>query len=269
MAVGAPARAGSAPALVDSASALVGQTPALVGQTPALVGQAPKVRLTAGFAPERLGAGTTVHLGFQLAVPPGQIPPPLTELGVLYPAELGIATSSLGLENCTAAQLEEAGLAGCPANSLMGRGSALVDVPFTLGPVLEKVRITLLSGPVQEGHLGLLFFADGESPVIAQLIFPGLVLPAQAPFGGILETQLPLVHTVPEGPNAAVVSMQTTIGPSHITYYRRSHGRRVGFQPRGILLPSRCPHRGFLFTIQLGFQNGAHAEASTTVPCPR
>lgn len=255
VAVGTPARAGS--------------SPALVGQTPALAGQAPAVRLTAGFSPKRLGAGTTVHLGFQIAVPAGQIPPPLTELGVLYPAELGIATSNLGLDDCTAAVLQEAGLAGCPPNSLMGRGSALVDVPFTLGPVLEKVRITLLSGPVQEGHLGLLFFADGESPVIAQLIFPGLILPAQAPFGGILETQLPLVHTVPEGPYATVVSMQTTIGPSHITYYRRAHGRLVGFRPRGILLPSRCPHGGFLFTIHLGFQNGAHAEASTTVPCPR
>jgi hypothetical protein len=122
---------------------------------------------------------------------------------------------------------------------------------------------------VQEGHLGLLFFADGESPVIAQLIFPGLIMPARAPFGGILETQLPLVHTVPEGPYAAVVSMQTTIGPSHITYYRRVRGRRVGFRPRGILLPSRCPRGGFLFTIHLGFENGARTEASTTVPCPR
>ena len=273
---GVAARAGSAPTLAGQAATPTGQTPTLAGQAPtlagqaaALAGQAPTVRLTAGFSPKRLSAGTTVHLGFQIAVPAGQIPPPLTELGVLYPAELGIATNNLGLESCTASQLQEAGLAGCPANSLMGRGSALVDVPFTLGPVLERVQITLLSAPVQEGHLGLLFFADGESPVIAQLVFTGLILPAQAPFGGILETQLPLVHTVPEGPYAAVVSMQTTIGPSHIIYYRRVHHRLVGYRPRGILLPSRCPHGGFLFTIHLGFENGARAEASTTVPCPR
>jgi hypothetical protein len=229
----------------------------------------PTVSLTAGFSPERLGAGTTVHLGFQIAEPAGEIPPALTELGVLYPAELGIATSSLGLDNCTLARLQEDGLAGCPANSLMGYGSAQVEVPFALGPVLEPVSITLLSGPVQEGHLGLLFYADGESPVIADLIFPGVVLPAQEPFGGILDTQLPLVRSVPEGPDAVVVRMETTIGPNHLTYYRRVRHRMVGFHPRGILLPSRCPSGGFLFVAHLTFQNGAQVEASTAVPCPR
>jgi hypothetical protein len=234
----------------------------------AAAGQAPAVRLTASFSPERLGAGTTVHLGFQITAPAGEIPPPLTELGVRYPAELGIATSNLGLESCTAARLREDGLAGCPTNSLMGLGSALVDVPFELGPVLESVRVTLLSGPVLEGHLGLLFFANGESPVLAGLVFPGLLLPTQEPFGGLLDVRLPLVPSVPEGPDAAILSMETTIGPSHITYYRHVHHRLVGFRPRGILLPSRCPRGGFLFTAQLTFQNGANVDASTTVPCP-
>jgi hypothetical protein len=243
-------------------------TKALAG-TEAEAQQTPTVTLKAEFSPEHLGAGTTVHLGFQITEPSGAIPPPLTELGVLYPAELGIATSDLGLEECSLARLEEDGLAGCPANSLMGHGSAQVDVPFLLGPVLEPVSITLLSGPVQEGHLGLLFFANGASPVLAALIFAGAVLPAQGPFGGILDTRLPLVASVPEGPDASLVRMETTIGPSHLTYYRRVRNRMVGFRPRGILLPSSCPHGGFLFTAHLTFQNGAHAETSTAVPCPR
>ncbi len=243
--------------------------PTARGKVGLSLGPAPEVTLAAGFSPERLGAGTTVHLGFRIAEPGGGIPPPLTELGVLYPAELGIATSSLGLEGCSLEVLREDGVGGCPANSLMGRGSAQIDVPFLLGPVLEPVGLTLLSGPVQEGHLGLLFFANGESPVIAKLPFAGVVLPAQGRFGGLLSAQIPLVPAVPEGPDAAIVSMQTTIGPSHLTYYRRVHGRLAGFRPRGILLPSSCPRGGFPFTAQLTFQSGARVEAGTAVPCPR
>jgi hypothetical protein len=92
-------------------------------------GAAQTVRLTAGFSPERLGAGTTVSLGFQIAARGGEIPSPLTEVAVLYPAELGIGTSSLGLEACSPSQLQAEGLAGCPSNSLMGYGSALIEVP--------------------------------------------------------------------------------------------------------------------------------------------
>jgi hypothetical protein len=227
------------------------------------------VTLTAGFSPERLGAGTTVHLGFQIAATAGQAPAPLTEVEVLYPDELGIGTSSLGLEACSPSELQEEGLAGCPANSLMGHGSVLVEIPFTTGPVLERAHITLLSTSLQKGHPGLLFFASGESPVLAELIFPGLLLPAQAPFGGSLDTELPLVPSVSGGPDAAVIRMDTTIGPSHITYHERVHGRIVSFHPQGILLPSSCPRGGFLFVVHLTFQEGPDAAASTAVPCPR
>lgn len=199
------------------------------------------MKLSVSFSPERLGAGTTVSLGFQISTASGQAPSPLTAIELLYPGNLGIASSSLGLETCSPNSLERSGLAGCPANSLMGRGSALVSVPFGPRTLLEQARITLLSGPVQNGRLGLLFFASGEIPVLANLVFPGIVLPAPAPFGGLLDATLPLVPSVPGGPDAAVVRLQTTIGPSHITYYERVKGKIVGFHPRGILLPKSCP----------------------------
>jgi hypothetical protein len=257
-----PASAGAVHARVRAVSALPGTE-----QSPA--GAPPPARLTVSFAPERLGAGTTVHLGFQIATPAGRAPTPLSEVQVLYPAELGIGTSSLGLENCSLSRLQAEGLAGCPANSLMGYGGALVEVPFETGPVLEHAQLTLVSGPVQEGHLGLLFLASGAYPVLAEFIFPGFVLPVGAPFGGSLDTSLPPIPSVPGGPDAAVIAMHTTIGPSHITYHERVHGRVVSFHPQGILLPASCPHGGFLFVLHLIFQDGTEADASTAVPCPR
>jgi len=263
-----------------SAALICGLLPLCVGGVPARAGAAANaspglseaagaVKLAVSFSPERLGGGTTVSLGFQISTPSGQTPSPLTSIELLYPGNLGIASSSLGLETCSPTSLEQNGLAGCPANSLMGRGSALVAVPFGPRILLEQASITLLSGPVQNGHLGLLFFASGEIPVLANLVFPGLVLPANAPFGGLLDATLPPVPSVPGGPDASVLRLQTTIGPRHITYYERVNGRTIAFHPKGILLPKSCPRGGFPFTANLTFQNTAHASASTAVPCPR
>jgi hypothetical protein len=229
---------------------------------------APAVKLEATFTPERLGAGTTVHVGFQIAARAGQAPSPVTGIQLRYPHGLGLASSDLGLETCAPTLLEVSGLTACPTDSLMGRGSAVVEVPSRTDSVLEQARVTLVSGPVQNGHLDLLYFVSGDLPVLARLVFPGLVLPTSLPFGGNLETKLPLVQSVPEGPDVALTQMQTTIGPSGITYTERVKGRLISFHPKGILLPSSCPNGGFPFAVRLSFQDGASARAGTRVPCP-
>jgi hypothetical protein len=230
---------------------------------------APTVKLTAAFTPERLGGGTTVHLGFRIGAGAGETPAPVTDIELLYPAGLGLGTSELGLQTCLPAVLEQGGPAACPTNSLMGRGSATVRVPFRTDSVRERARVTLVSGPVQNGRLGLMFFADGDFPVLAALVFPGLVTPAQAPWGGLLAAELPLVASVPQGPDVVLTEMQTTIGPRGILYTERVHGRTIYFHPAGILLPATCPRGGFPFAIRLSFEGGATASGSTAVPCPR
>lgn len=229
----------------------------------------PSVQLTAALTPERLGAGTTIHFGFSVLVPPGQVPTPISQVDLLYPERLGIATSGLGISTCTAAVLETQGPPGCPPNSVMGYGTALVAVPF--GPQLlrEEARTTTFMAPVTNGRLGLLFFADGESPVAAALVFPGLVLPAPVPFGGDLNALLPLVPTLPEAPDAALVKLTTTLGPSHITYVEFKKGQTIPYHPQGILLPRTCPRGGFRFAARFVFANGTRASAGATVACPR
>jgi hypothetical protein len=224
--------------------------------------------MTASFSPEHLGAGTTIHFGFQIAASGGQVPSPLTGVELFYPANFGIADSDLGLNGCQVAALEADGPSGCPENSRMGYGTALVEVP--LGPeiVPEKARLALFSRPVQNERLSVLFYAVGEGPISAEIIIPSFVVAAPAPFGGKLETKLPLVPSVPEGPNASVVRMSSTIGPSHITYYEHVHGRTIPYHPKGILMPQTCPRGGFPFTAKFSFEDGSQAQASTSVPCP-
>ncbi|MHB8241307.1 MAG: hypothetical protein ACYDHN_04890 [Solirubrobacteraceae bacterium] len=224
--------------------------------------------LHASFSPNRLNAPTTIAFGFDLRTSEGSAPPPLTALNLQMPAGLDYTATTLGLAICKPAALLAKGLAGCPANSRLGYGSALVEVPFGTGAGHEIPEIQAVAGPSPRGNLVVLFYANGIAPVYAQLAFSGEVLPDTGRFGSQLAATVPLVTSVPGGPDVSIVSVQTTIGPSHLVYYKRVHGRRVAFRPRGVSVPSRCPVAGFPFLAEFTFQDGSHASASTLVPCP-
>jgi hypothetical protein len=227
------------------------------------------VNLETSFRPNRLGARTTIEFGFQVHnTVSRQAPSPVTEVDLHLPAGLGLATSTLGLANCDPLALI-AGVSGCPANARIGFGSALVAVPAQGEPIEEQGSLTALVGPPNSEHLEVLFYAEGHTPVFAQLVFPGHLLDDNAPFSGRLDTAIPLIPTWPGGPDVAVTSMTSTIGPRGLTYYRHVHGRIVPFHPRGIVVPKHCPHGGFPFRVDLTFMDGTHQSATSSVSCPR
>jgi hypothetical protein len=227
-----------------------------------------RATLNASFAPDRLGSPTTITFGFHLVTAEGAAPPPLTGLDLKMPAGMNYTTTTLGLAICEPAVLAAKGVAGCPANSRLGYGSAYVEVPFGTGAGHEIPEIQALSGPSPSGNLVVMFYANGLSPVYAQLAFSGEVLPATGRFGSQLVTTIPLVTSVPGGPDVSIVSVTSTIGPSHLTYYKHVHGKLVPFHPRGVSVPERCPHGGFPFAAQFTFADGSQTSAQTTVPCP-
>lgn len=235
---------------------------------PAAADAAQSVRLTATLTPEQLGQSTTIGFGFQITTAAGRVPPPLTAITVRYPGNLGIALSGLGLDICQPAALEASGLNGCPADSRMGYGTALAEVPIGPEILQETAQVTIFRAPEQNGHLALLLYATGVSPVDAQIVFPGLLLPAPAPFGGSVHVNVPLVPSVPEAPDVAVVKFSSTLGPQHITYYEHQHGKTIAYQPKGLILPNTCPHGGFPFAAEFTFLDGSRAHAHTAVACP-
>jgi hypothetical protein len=224
--------------------------------------------LDASFSPDRLGTPTTITFGFHLATSEGAAPPPLTSLDLKMPAGLNYTTTTLGLAICQPAALLARGLAGCPPNSRLGFGSADVEVPFGTGSGHEIPEVQAVAGPSPNGNLVVLFYANGLYPVSAQLTFAGEVLPASGRFGSQLAITVPLVTSVPGGPDVSIVSVTATIGPSHLTYYKHVHGHLVPFHPQGVSVPERCPHGAFPFAAEFSFQEGATTSASTTVPCP-
>lgn len=224
--------------------------------------------LHASFSPNRLGVPTTITFGFHLQTAEGQAPPPLTALDLRLPAGMNYTATTLGMSICQPASLLARGLAGCPPNSRLGYGSALVEVPFGVGAGHEIPEVQAVAGPSHSGNLVVLFYANGLFPVSAQLTFAGEVLPDTGRFGSQLQANVPLVTSVPGGPNVSIVDVQSTIGPAHLTYFKHVHGRRVAFHPRGVAVPERCPRAGFPFAASFAFQDGSATTASTTVPCP-
>jgi hypothetical protein len=226
------------------------------------------VRLTATLAPERLGHSTTVGFRFEIASPTGRVPPPLVGVEIRYPGNLGFALSGLGLAICEPGTLAVLGPKGCPANSRMGFGRASAQMEVGDSIVPEAAEVAIVRGPTRDGHLALLFYVDGSEPVSAQIVIPGLLLPASLPFGGAVALDVPLVPSWPEGPYVSIVRLLTTLGPEHLTYYEHIKGKAVPYNPQGVLLPKVCPRGGFQFAGRFLFADGAKASSRTAVPCP-
>jgi hypothetical protein len=227
-----------------------------------------KATLHAAFRPDKLGAPTTIAFEFELETSEGLAPPPLDNIELKIPAGVNYTTTTLGLAICEPQRLQEKGVEGCSPNSRIGYGKAFVEVPFGTGSGQELPEIQAVMGPPHNGNMVVLFYANGTTPVSAQLVFSGEVLPAGGVFGSQLDTAVPPVPSVPDGPDVSIVRVQTTIGPEHITYYKHVHGQLVPFAPVGVSVPERCPHGGFPFSANFTFDDGSHASTSTTVPCP-
>ncbi len=224
----------------------------------------PQVALHVSFTPDRLGQSTTIHWGFTIAEPE-----PLRSIELRLPAGMGFAHSSLGIEECEPARLAEAGPEGCPIDSLVGRGSALAEVPAQ-STVFEQAKVTAVLGPYDGEQTTVLFFVDGKWPVNREVIMVAHVAGAAPPYGEALLTEVPELTAWAEGPYIGVIHFTSTIGPEGLTYYRRAQGRTIAFRPRGLSVPARCPRAGFPIAAVFTWWNlQGSATARTMVPCPR
>jgi hypothetical protein len=234
------------------------------------------VRIDAAFDRDAaLGSATALDVTLRLD-PRRLTRAPLTEVRFAYPRSLGLVSSGLGLAACTRPPedfakvlLSATGLGGCSPNAVMGVGTALALVGLTNGQVIpEYATVTLLSGPIERGRLGLVVYVDGQHPFGAKLAFAGDVRGAGAPYGGELTVRMPSVPGLEELATVSLVEMRVVIGSDSIRYYERRGGRKVAYRPEGVLLPASCPAHGFRFRARVGFADGSRRAATSTVPCP-
>lgn len=231
-------------------------------------GAAQTAKLKVAFSPDRAGQRTTIELALRVSGSSDAPPSPVTSLDLRMPESLGIATTTLGEANCAPASLLTRGLSGCPANARMGFGTATAVVPLGSELITEKATLDALMGQSGENRIEVLFYLQAAQPVFAQLVLPSVLQESAPPYGEGLDTSVPLIQAWPEGPYLALQTFNSTLGPAHLTYYRRADGRTVAFKPRGVRLPATCPAGGYLFEAALNFQDGTRTTARYRVGCP-
>lgn len=227
------------------------------------------VKGSLGFVPYTLGSGTTIETSLEFSTSDGELPSSLIKVGLQFPETLSFTSSTLGLATCNPEELIAWGAKGCPANSQVGTGSSLVEVPFGPEIVGEEAEVNTYVGPPVPKGLTLIIFGEGHSPISAYVLMQGSLGTGNGLSNQVLlQSDIPLIPTLPGNRDAAIVSVHLDLGPRYLTYHERVHGHTVNFRPRGLLLPPVCPAGGFPFLWTMTFQDGTVSKLNIDVPCP-
>jgi hypothetical protein len=211
-----------------------------------------------------LGAGTALEAEYHISgTEYGGFPPPL--IGVTFYLPAGVVLHPQGFPTCPTSTLEPSGPgpAHCPPGSAAGpAGEATGYVAFGTEIVPETAKIESFYAPGG----GLTFFTFGHAPVLLEILSKGHYVAAGAPFSKKLESEVPLVETVPGAQDASVKTIKVKVGSAI-----RINGKPV-FYGR---LPARCPpSKDLPVRTELRFAGlGGLAPQTVTVeyraPCPR
>ncbi len=227
------------------------------------------VKLRVALHPNVPGQRTTIALAVRVRGAGGAPPSPVTSFDLRLPLNMGIAATTLGQANCEPVALIASGLGGCSGNARIGYGTASAVVPVGSQSVREIASLNAVMGPAAENRVEVLWYIQAEQPVFAQLVLPSVVEESAPPYGEELAVAVPLVQAWPEGPDLALETFNSSLGPEGLTYHRQVAGHTVAFRPRGIRIPRACPIGGYGFAALLSFQDGTHTTSKYRVPCPR
>jgi len=220
----------------------------------------------AGFSPSTLGAPTNAFGSATISSTTGPVPAPIEHVDVYGPA--GVTLNLEGTGTCSETALQQVGPQACPANSRAGFGGG--EGIYQLGGELVKEKYTLdfFLADNRPGHVALLVFLDGHSPVSVEVVFGGQVIRGPRPYGLGFSLNVPLIKVLPEASDASATSAFITLGAHNVAYYRTVHGRRTLFHVKGIVLPKSCPRGGWPVASRFRFQDGSTVMAKRSVPCP-
>ena len=219
--------------------------------------QQTSVAMTASLSPDRLDAKGALTLTIHYAGGELGVPSPVRRALVRLPAGLGLDIPSL--RSCSAARLRARGAGGCPPQSKLGSGSALVESRAGSQLIVERVALGLFLGPLQNFQPTFEVLGEGYAPLRKRVVLSGAVIPDHAPYGEELAMSIPPIATLPLEPDASIVTLTLTVGTSA---HRLARGANT------VVVPHSCPLGGFPFAAESTYADGSSNGALATAPCP-
>jgi hypothetical protein len=226
--------------------------------TPAPATSAPThtvAALSLSLSPDRPGAKSSLTFTISYSGGEADVPAPVRRLVLRFPAGLNLDVPDL--RTCSAAHLRSHGAHGCPSQSAIGAGHALVVAPTGSQSLHENVSLLAFIGPPRNLQPTLEILGQGYTPLDERLVFTGTTLPDRPPYGEELVMPVPSIPTLPLEPDASIVNFSLTIG---------TRPSRAG--SNAVIVPTRCPAGGFPFAAEFTYADGSTGEALTTAPCP-
>lgn len=222
---------------------------------------------TAGFSPDKLGVPTNVFGSATIGSSNLPVPAPITHVTVYGPA--GVTLDLAGTGTCKAATLENIGPQACPANSKAGFGGGEGAYEIAREVIKEKFTLDFFLGDNRPGHVLLLIYLNGSSPVSIQLVFTAPVIRGPKPYGLGFSLNVPLIKVLPEASDASATSSFLSLGAKNVAYFKNIRGRRRLFHVKGIITPRSCPHGGWPVATRFSFQDGSTVMSKSKIPCPK
>jgi len=213
--------------------------------------------ITPVLSPDRLDAKGALTLTIRYAQDELGVPTPVRKVVLRLP--VGLTLEIPKLRSCSVALLEARGASGCPKQSEIGTGQALVEADLGAEKPTESVALWAFLGPPQNLQPTFAILAQGSSPFSTQVVLAATALPDRAPYGERLVMMFPPIHTLPPQPDVSILSFSLRIGTSR---HQRTHGANT------VLMPSRCPAGGFPFAAESTYADGSVGSARATERCP-
>lgn len=215
-------------------------------------------RIVSSLQPNLLGAKGALAFDAYFAGGEFGVPSPVRRAVLKFPEGMGIEIPVL--RSCAAARLRSRGPSGCPAQSEIGRGSALVEAHLGSQMLSENVALRMFVGPLRNLQPTVEILGEGYTPFRERLVFGGSALAAQAPYGEELVLSIPPIATLPLEPDASLGALSLTLG---------SEWRSRARQANTVIVPTHCAPGGFPFAAEFTYADGSSATALTTEECPR
>ena len=219
----------------------------------------------AGFSPDRLGVPANAFGSATIGSTDLPVPSPITHVNVLGPA--GVTLNLAGTGTCSLTTLENIGPQACPADSKAGFGGGEGAYEIAKEVINEKFTLDFFLSDNKPGHVQMLIYLDGATPVSIQLVFTATVIQEPKPYGLGFSLNVPLIKVLPEASDASATSSFITLGADNVAYYKKVHGKRKLVHVKGIITPTTCPRGGWPVAVQFSFEDGSTVMAKHTIPC--